>query len=225
MKPLLPQLALVALALCMASTSGCAAMRATRQPGKRDMAVLEQGVPRSHVVAELGTPVYVNRSKGELVDTFRFVQGYTKTTKTARFLIHGTADFFTFGLWEVVGIPAEMAANGTEVQIEVHYDKDLNVDHVVVIKGDKAVHPPDLLAFVRRKPEKSTTRLTAEPASPQLAERPPEPISAPAGQQSAGQQSAGSTNPLAAEPAPLVRALPPTVAAPSAVVPTGAVAR
>ncbi len=212
MRYLLPRAGFVAVALLLASTSGCAAMRATRQPGKRDMAVLERGVPRSHVVAELGTPVYSSRATGQVVDTFRFVQGYTKTTKTARFLIHGTADFFTFGLWEIVGIPAEMAASGTEVQVEVRYDPDLQVDQVVVIKGEKAVHPPDMLAFLHLKPAKADPEKSTDPAQQQMASQ----TAAP----SAGQSRLPSAQPPQATPVGGVAPSPATP--PGAVVATGA---
>ena len=37
---------------------------------------------------------------------------------------HGTADFLTLGLWEVVGTPIEGVANGTEMTVEVAYEND-----------------------------------------------------------------------------------------------------
>jgi hypothetical protein len=142
--------AVVACALLTIASSGCAAVKATQQPDKRDMKVLDRGVPRTHVIAELGAPVWSDQPGDASVDVFKFKQGYTKTTKAARALVHGAADVATLGLWEVVGIPAESIADGTDVQVEVHYAPDRTVDHVVVIKGEKAVHPPKFLAFKRR---------------------------------------------------------------------------
>jgi hypothetical protein len=136
----------VSAALLIAACSGCAAMKAIEQPDKRDMKVLDRGVPRTHVLAELGAPVWSDRPGEASVDVFKFKQGYTKSTKAARAVVHGAADVATFGLWEVVGIPAESIADGTEVQMEVHYDADQKVDHVVVIKGDNAVQPRKLFA-------------------------------------------------------------------------------
>jgi hypothetical protein len=126
--------------------SGCAAVKAVRQPHKRDMAVLDRGVPRTHVIAELGAPVWSDKRDGAEIDVFSFKQGYTKTNKAARAMVHGAADVATLGLWEVVGLPAEALANGTDVQVEVHYAPDQTVDHVVVIKGENAVQPRKLFA-------------------------------------------------------------------------------
>ena len=154
-----PMLAAAAsLLACLAGiASGCAAVKATQQPDKHDMSVLNRGVPRTHVIAELGAPTWSDERDGVAVDVFRFKQGYTKMTKAARALVHGAADVATFGLWEVVGIPAEALADGTDVQLEVHYDPTGAVDRVVVIQGENAVHPPKLFA---RK-----TRLARTPTS------------------------------------------------------------
>jgi len=134
----------------LALAGGCAAMKATQQPDKRDMKVLHRGVPRTHVIAELGAPVWSDQHYGSTVDVFAFKQGYTKPTKAARALVHGAADVVTIGLWEVVGIPAESLADGTEVQLEVHYNPDQTVNRVVVIKGEKAVNPPKPFAFASK---------------------------------------------------------------------------
>jgi hypothetical protein len=113
------------------------------------MAVLDRGVQRTQVIAELGAPVWSDRPDIASVDVFKFKQGYSKTTKAARALAHGAADVATFGLWEVIGIPMETVADGTDVQVEVHYNPDQTVNHVVVIEGEKAVHPPEAFAFKR----------------------------------------------------------------------------
>ncbi|MBX3412755.1 MAG: hypothetical protein KF708_08710 [Pirellulales bacterium] len=142
----------LALLLCglLACAGGCAAVKATQQPDKRDMKVLYRGVPRTHVIAELGAPVWSDVQQGQTVDVFAFKQGYTKANKAARALVHGAADVATFGLWEVVGIPAEAIADGTDVQLEVHYNPDQTVARVVVIKGEKAVNPPEPFAFASK---------------------------------------------------------------------------
>jgi hypothetical protein len=137
--------------LTCALSSGCAAVKATQQPDKRDMGVLQQGIPRTHVIAELGAPVWTDHQQGAPVDVFAFKQGYKKSTKAARALVHGAADVATFGLWEVVGIPAEAIADGTDVQLEVHYNPDQTVQRVVVIKGEKAVNPPEPVLFARKR--------------------------------------------------------------------------
>jgi hypothetical protein len=133
--------------LLLPVVAGCAAIKATEQPHKRDMTVLKPGVPRTHVIAELGAPVWSDKQVGTTVEVFSFKQGYTKATKATRALVHGAADVATVGLWEVVGIPAEAIADGTDVQLEVHYRADQTVDHVKVIKGEQAAHPTKWFAL------------------------------------------------------------------------------
>lgn len=139
--------AIVMLMLFPVAQGGCAAVKATEQPPKRNLSVLESGVARTHVIAELGAPTWSDEREGETVDVFKFKQGYAKETKAVRALAHGAADVATLGLWEVVGIPFESIADGTDVQVEVHYGQDQMVSSVNVIKGDHVVHPePNLLA-------------------------------------------------------------------------------
>ena len=126
----------VAFGLCL--LSGCAVMKATNQPGTKDLSVLNKQTPRATVIAELGKPVMSETKKGEHVDVFNFVQGYSQTAKTARALGHGVADVMTLGLWEVVGTPIEGLADGEVNQVEVHYDKNDKVAKVIALKG-KAV--------------------------------------------------------------------------------------
>ena len=130
--------------------SGCAAVKATQQPGKKDLGVLSAGTPRTHVIAELGAPTWSDERGDDIVDVFAFKQGYTKGIKAGRALIHGAADVATFGLWEVVGIPAEMLADGTDVRVEVHYDPRQAVRSVEVIKGEQVFEPPKLVAWWQR---------------------------------------------------------------------------
>lgn len=115
--------------------SGCAVVKATNQPGKKDLSVLNKGTPRESVVAELGTPISTEIRNGQKVDVFNFVQGYSKVTKTARAVGHGVADVMTLGLWEVIGTPVEGIANGEVNQVEVKYNKQNRVAKVIPLKG------------------------------------------------------------------------------------------
>ncbi|WP_367608127.1 hypothetical protein [Legionella sp. W05-934-2] len=120
--------------------SSCAVVKATNQPDKKDLRVLQKGTERSKVVAELGKPVESTVKKGHRQDVFSFVQGYSKTAKTLRALGHGAADVYTLGLWEVVGTPIEGVANGNKVQIVVSYDNHEKVSSVDVLKGQNVVY-------------------------------------------------------------------------------------
>ena len=143
--------ACAAIGLCLLAVSapGCAAYKATQQPGKKNLGVLAPGTPRSHVIAELGAPLWSEERDGARVDLFSFKQGYRKTTKAGRALVHGAADVATGGLWEVVGIPAETLADGSDVKVEVTYDDRRAVKSVDCIEGQKILTPRRL--FARKK--------------------------------------------------------------------------
>jgi hypothetical protein len=132
------------------ATSGCAVIKATRQPPKKDVGVLCPGVPRTHVIAELGAPVWSQERDGTATDVFAFKQGYSRGAKASRALLHGAADVATWGLWEVVGTPAETLANGTDVKVEVRYDPNQNVQSVTFFEGEKVVQPRPWFPLARR---------------------------------------------------------------------------
>lgn len=122
-----------------AGLSGCAAVKAARQPDKKNLGVLHEGTARAQVIAELGAPTYTKpRPDGTIEDVFSFKQGYTKGVKMGRAFVHGAADVATGGLWEVIGIPTEIWADGTEVQVLVTYDQDERVRYRRVFKGQEA---------------------------------------------------------------------------------------
>ncbi len=76
------------------------------------------------VLAELGMPVssrWVNKRR---VDLFRIVQGYSQGARVGRALAHGTADFFTAGVWEVAATPGEAYFSGENLVFEVLYDEN-----------------------------------------------------------------------------------------------------
>lgn len=124
------------LTVFLLSLSSCAVMKATNQPDKKDLSVLQTGTPRTRVIAELGSPVNSEVRSGHRKDVFSFVQGYSKTTKTLRAVGHGIADVYTLGLWEVAGTPIEGAASGQQIQVAVTYDKNERVSHVEPLKGN-----------------------------------------------------------------------------------------
>lgn len=135
----------VALPLLMAvmllMSSGCSVYMAAKQPRAKDLSVLKEGTPRSHVIAELGAPAWSGEKGGNKVDVFAFTQGYSAGAKAGRAFFHGAADVFTLGLWEVIGTPVESVASGTEMKVEVIYDGNDQVKAAEVIepKGGKPV--------------------------------------------------------------------------------------
>lgn len=135
-----------ACAIILVAVSGCAVVKATQQPNKKDLGVLSRGVPRTHLIAELGAPAWSDERDGRITDVFAFKQGYSKPVKAGRALFHGAADVATCGLWEVVGTPVETLADGTDVQVAVCYDEHGNVDKIDVIRGEEAIRSKGLFA-------------------------------------------------------------------------------
>ncbi len=125
-----PLLSLFFAVLLTFFASGCSVFLAAKQPDYKNLAVLDVGSSRSNVVAELGAPVLSEQRDGQKVDIFAFRRGYSKGNKVGRALFHGTADVFTLGLWEVVGTPTEVIANGKDMKMEVFYDAQEKVRKV-----------------------------------------------------------------------------------------------
>lgn len=135
----------VLVAVLITMISGCSVYMAAKQPGAKDLSVLSPGTPRNHVIAALGTPALSETREGVKVDTFAFKQGYSRGAKTARAFVHGVADVFTLGLWEVIGTPIEVVANGTDMRIEVVYDDNDRVRSTATaapVAPAKAAEPP-----------------------------------------------------------------------------------
>lgn len=156
--------AAIGLWFLLALAPGCAAYKASQQPSKKNLGVLAPGTPRSHVIAELGAPLWSEDRDGARVDLFAFKQGYRKTTKAGRALVHGAADVATGGLWEVVGIPAETLADGADVKVEVTYDDRRAVKTVDCIEGQNVITPRRLFAR-KRKAEKPPAEEVSQTAS------------------------------------------------------------
>jgi hypothetical protein len=128
---------LLTLVMLASSVSGCAVYMAANQPEKKDVGVLKPGTPRNALIAEFGAPVQTATKDGNKSDIFTFTQGYSGLERGGRAVLHGAADVFTLGLWEVVGTPIEGYANGTKISIEVLYDRDDRVAKVVPIRGQE----------------------------------------------------------------------------------------
>ena len=132
-------LATVSAAAMLILMPGCAVIKATQLPDKKDLSVLSQGVARTHVIAELGPPIWSEERDGVTTDVFAFKQGYSRQAKAGRAFVHGAADVLTGGLWEVVGTPAEALADGTDVKAEVTYDGNRQVRAIEVFRGQQAL--------------------------------------------------------------------------------------
>lgn len=161
--------ACITAAFFVLSCSGCAAVKAARQPDKKNLGVLHEGTPRAQVIAELGAPTYTKpKPDGTMEDVFAFKQGYSKGVKMSRAFVHGAADVATGGLWEVIGIPAEIWADGTDVQVLVTYDQDERVRYRRVFKGQDAFKEKQGLAG--RRSQSHSTNVASKTSSPSTRE-------------------------------------------------------
>lgn len=124
--------------------SGCSVIMAIKQPPYKDLTGIKKGITRSEVIAELGTPVLSEEKDGKKKDIFVFKQGYGRGNKAFRVLFHTAADVFTLFLWEVIGTPTELIANGRDVKMEVFYDEKEYVEQANILgeKKEKPIEEP-----------------------------------------------------------------------------------
>ena len=121
------------IALFVVPVSGCSVFMAAKQPTAKNIELFKIGTPRDELIAEFGAPYISEENDGKQVEMFLFVQGYSKAVKTSRVIFHSVADVMTFGLWEIVGIPTEMAFNGNKMAFHVSYDANDHVDEVNIL--------------------------------------------------------------------------------------------
>lgn len=144
-----PYVRFIILVLVMGSVfvtnAGCSVYMAAKQPGAKDLSVLNTGTSRSHVIAELGAPVWSGAKAGQKVDVFAFTQGYQTGVKAGRAFFHAAADVVTLGLWEVIATPTESVFSGSTMKVEVMYDDQDRVQSATVIERqeEKPVSPED----------------------------------------------------------------------------------
>ncbi|MBY0473972.1 MAG: hypothetical protein K2Q13_02790 [Nitrosomonas sp.] len=114
--------------------SGCSVFMAAKQPEKKDIDLLKEGVTRTQLISEFGAPVISEYKDGKRIEIFKFVQGYSTGTKAGRAFLHGAANVATLGLWELVGTPTEITFSGDDMAFHVQYDENDVVDEVLIIK-------------------------------------------------------------------------------------------
>ncbi|SDT91822.1 hypothetical protein [Nitrosomonas ureae] len=116
--------------------SGCSVFMAAKQPEKKDIDLLKEGVTRTQLISEFGAPVISEYKNGKRFEIFKFVQGYSTGTKAGRAFLHGAANVATLGLWELVGTPTEITFSGDDMAFQVQYDESDVVEEVVIIKKE-----------------------------------------------------------------------------------------
>lgn len=114
--------------------TGCAAVTAIRQPGRKNLAVLDSGTDRENVITYLGAPISTEQKEDKKIEVYEFVQGYSGGAKATRAVCHLVLDVFTFFIWEAVGWPAELIFNGDKNVVRVTYDMNNKVQDTVFLK-------------------------------------------------------------------------------------------
>lgn len=122
------------ISLSVVPMSGCSVFMAAKQPTAKNIELFKIGTHRDALLAEFGAPLISEENDGRKVEMFVFIQGYSMATKTGRVILHSVADVFTLGLWEIVGIPTELAFNGSKMAFHVRYDESDHVDEVNVLR-------------------------------------------------------------------------------------------
>ena len=107
---------------------------AAKQPDAKNIDLFKKGTSRSLLLAEFGLHIASElREDGKKYEIFKFTNGYSKTAKAGRALLHGMADIATLGLWEIVGTPTEGTFSGDKVAFEVRYDHNNLVERAVLL--------------------------------------------------------------------------------------------
>lgn len=117
---------------------------AAKQPDYKNVDLFRVGTPRTQLLAEFGNPVSSDTKNGSKCDVFSFTQGYTGGAKAGRAFLHGVADVFTLGLWEVIGTPTEAAFSGDQVGYETCYDKDDRIKYFTLLTQNDGKGPKNV---------------------------------------------------------------------------------
>jgi hypothetical protein len=114
------------LVLCLL-TSGCSVfMAASRSSYRGDINIIQLGVQRSAVIAELGPPdSFSTLENGSYEDHYTLDPNAHRTgTKVATTIFYLAADLFTLCLWELIGTPLEIAARDKISGYHLTYSPD-----------------------------------------------------------------------------------------------------
>lgn len=108
--------------LCLLGLTSCSVGMAMSGKKDPDLTVIKKGVHREEIELQLGSPIKTAvQEDGTVVAIYEYEIG--NEPSPGRAVAHGAMDVLTFGLWEIVGTPVELAT-GTQYQISIHYDKD-----------------------------------------------------------------------------------------------------
>ena len=95
----------------LSGLGGCSVAMALSSEKTPDLTVLTAGADRVEIEEALGEPIRVEPIAGtdEVIVTYEYTEG--KKADPLRALAHGFFDALTLGLWELAGVPIEMAVS------------------------------------------------------------------------------------------------------------------
>jgi hypothetical protein len=118
----------MALLLIGGLLTNCSIYMAATAPNPVPLEQLHAGMPRTHVIAVLGTPKTTEVVNEERIEMYEFIDGHPSASKL-RIVPYIAADFFTLFLAELVLWPLELAVlQGSEGRAVVTYgqqDQDI----------------------------------------------------------------------------------------------------
>ena len=101
---------------------GCSVAMALSGKKEPNLGAVRVGSTRGEAELQLGSPISsVTMEDGRRMDIYEYELG--NEPSTGRAVAHGVLDVVTWGLWEIIGTPAE-AIQGKKYQITIYYDSD-----------------------------------------------------------------------------------------------------
>lgn len=123
------------LALAPTAFPGCAVYMAAKGTPEPYGGGPIPGQDRNAVIANLGPPKQSLDSNGRSVEIYEYKTGDEPSPWRA--VAHGVLDLSSFGVWEIIGTPIEMA-QGEKVRLTVEYDEDGRVSNVSTGRAAKS---------------------------------------------------------------------------------------
>lgn len=105
--------------------SGCSVQMASRIQQSHQGSTLSFGRDRAYVISQIGQPIKTETRNNRIVDTYE-LQRNSRGWGYFRAGLYGFLDFFTVGLWEIIGTPLESFIQTNE-QVTIEYDENSQI--------------------------------------------------------------------------------------------------
>jgi len=112
----------VVIAICF-MTSGCSVFMALSGEEDTNLSAIAIGQHRDIVILNLGQPDKTLADGIYRTDSFTISKG--NSPSIGRGITHAFLDIVSYGLWEIVGTPAELIGSGEKSSLVITYENDL----------------------------------------------------------------------------------------------------